>query len=46
VFANAGDLYFDNAAHVLYGNTDADAAAEFAIQLTGITSLASSDFFL
>ena len=31
---------------VLYGNTDADAAAEFSIQVTGITSLSSADFVL
>jgi Ca2+-binding RTX toxin-like protein len=45
-FANAGDLYFDNVAHVLYGNTDADAAAEFAIQLVGVGTLAATDLFL
>ncbi|MEF8747639.1 MAG: calcium-binding protein [Candidatus Accumulibacter propinquus] len=46
VFANAGDLYFDNAAHVLYGNTDADAVAEFAIQLVGVSTLTAADLFL
>jgi Ca2+-binding RTX toxin-like protein len=46
VFASAGDLYFDNAAHVLYGNTDADAAAEFAIQLLGVSTLSAADLFL
>jgi Ca2+-binding RTX toxin-like protein len=45
-FANAGDLYFDNVAHVLYGNTDADAAAEFAIQLVGVSALTAADLFL
>jgi Ca2+-binding RTX toxin-like protein len=45
-FANAGDLYFDNVAHILYGNTDGDAAAEFAIVLTGVSSLSSTDFVL
>jgi Ca2+-binding RTX toxin-like protein len=45
-FANAGDLYFDNGAHVLYGNADADAAAEFAIQLLGVNTLAATDLFL
>jgi Ca2+-binding RTX toxin-like protein len=39
-------LYFDTVADVLYGNTDADAAAEFAIQLTGLSTLAASDLFL
>jgi Ca2+-binding RTX toxin-like protein len=45
-FASAGDLYFDNVARVLYGNTDGDVAAEFAIQITGVTTLATSDFIL
>lgn len=31
---------------VLYGNTDADSTAEFAIQVTGVASLATSDFVL
>lgn len=31
---------------VLYGNTDADSAAEFAIQVTGVSSLLASDFVL
>jgi hypothetical protein len=31
---------------VLYGNTDADSAPEFAIELIGVTSLATSDFVL
>jgi Ca2+-binding RTX toxin-like protein len=46
VFANPGDLFFDSIAQVLYGNTDADAAAEFAIQLTGVSTLAATDLFL
>jgi Ca2+-binding RTX toxin-like protein len=45
-FATAGDLYFDNLAHVLYGNTDADTAAEIAIQLVGVTTLTAADLFL
>lgn len=31
---------------VLYGNTDADSTAEFAIQLTGISALSTTDFIL
>ncbi|HEY8360823.1 MAG TPA: M10 family metallopeptidase C-terminal domain-containing protein, partial [Ramlibacter sp.] len=27
----------------LYGSTDADASAEFAVQLTGVTALAAGD---
>ncbi len=46
VFASPGDLYFDNVAHLLYGNTDADTAAEFAIQLVGVTTLTAADLFL
>jgi Ca2+-binding RTX toxin-like protein len=46
VFASPGDLYFDTTAHVLYGNTDADTAAEFAIQLVGVTILTGADLFL
>ena len=31
---------------VLYGSTDADIAAEFAIQVTGVSTLAATDFWL
>ncbi len=41
-FTKAGQLQLSNG--VLYGNTDADATAEFAITLTGIKSLAITDF--
>ena len=43
-FTAAGQLKL--ASGVLYGNTDADSTAEFAIQLTGITALSASDFVL
>ncbi len=43
-FSQAGQLRLN--AGVLYGNTDADAAAEFSIALTGITTLANTDFVL
>jgi len=43
-FTAAGQLRVSDG--VLYGNTDADSAAEFAIQLTGITTLAISDMVL
>ncbi len=43
-FTKAGQLKLN--AGVLYGNTDADAAAEFSIALTGITTLANTDFIL
>jgi Ca2+-binding RTX toxin-like protein len=45
-FASPGDLYFDSVNRVLYGNTDGDATAEFAIALTGVTSLVAADFIL
>jgi Ca2+-binding RTX toxin-like protein len=45
-FTRPGELYFDRVADVLYGNTDADAAAEFAIQLTGVSTLTAGDLFL
>jgi Ca2+-binding RTX toxin-like protein len=46
VFSVAGQLKFNSIAHVLYGNTDADASAEFAIVLTGGGSLGVSAIIL
>lgn len=43
-FSAAGQLKVVNG--VLYGNTDADSTAEFAIQLTGVTALTTADFVL
>jgi Ca2+-binding RTX toxin-like protein len=43
-FTKAGQLKFANG--VLYGNVDADADAEFAIQLTGVTKLGTADIVL
>lgn len=43
-FTAPGQLRF--AAGVLYGNVDADAQAEFAIQLSGVTSLSLADLVL
>lgn len=43
-FTAAGQLKLSGG--VLYGNTDSDAAAEFSIQLNGITQLSLSDFIL
>lgn len=45
-FANPGELYFDQTAHILYGNTDADSVADFSILLTGVTNLVAVDFVL
>jgi serralysin len=43
-FTAAGQLKLLNG--VLYGNTDGDADAEFAIQLTGVTQLTTADVML
>ena len=43
-FTAAGQLKL--ASGVLYGNVDADADAEFAIALTGVTALSAADFVL
>ncbi len=43
-FTAPGQLRF--AGGILYGNVDADAQAEFSIQLTGVTALSLSDFVL
>ncbi|TAN65962.1 MAG: hypothetical protein EPN17_15030 [Methylobacter sp.] len=45
-FANPGALYFDQSESILYGNNDADSAADFSIKLTGVSSLAAEDFVL
>ena len=41
-----GQLRFAAVSHILYGSTDADTAAEFAITLTGVSSLSSADLVL
>jgi uncharacterized delta-60 repeat protein len=43
-FTTAGQLKFSSG--VLYGNTDADSTAEFAIELLGIANLTTSDLLL
>lgn len=43
-FTAAGELRMQDG--VLYGNTDTDSEAEFAIQLIGVTTLAATDFIL
>ncbi len=45
-FSAPGQLRFDSASHVLYGNTDADSQAEFAILLTGVTALSLADIMM
>lgn len=39
-----GALWFSKG--VLYGSTDTDTASEFQVELTGVTTLTSSDFWL
>jgi hypothetical protein len=46
VFTTPGALYFDKVVHVLYGNTDGDSAAEFAIKLAGVGTLTAADLIL
>jgi hypothetical protein len=41
-----GQLYFDAKTHILYGSTDADSAPEFAITLSGVSTLVAVDFVL
>ncbi len=43
---STGQLRFDAKSHVLYGNTDADSEAEFAIELLGVKALSAADFIL
>lgn len=45
-FAATASLYYDNVAKVLYGNNDADAQADFAIALTGVTTLLMTDLIV
>ncbi|NTW70193.1 MAG: DUF4347 domain-containing protein [Chlorobiaceae bacterium] len=45
-FTGAGQLRFDSASHILYGNTDSDIEAEFAIVVTGLANIQASDIFL
>ena len=41
-----GKLRFDAVNHILYGSTNADTVAEFAIVLTGVNSLSAAYFAL
>ncbi|MDD5229047.1 MAG: hypothetical protein PHD53_09595, partial [Methylococcales bacterium] len=46
VFEKAGQLFFETSTGILYGNVDVDGVADFAIQLSGVSSLVASDFVL
>lgn len=43
-FKATSAVYFNTTSHILYGNNDADAEADFSIMLSGITTLSKSDF--
>lgn|GEM_PF-4841252 len=43
-FGAPATLFFDTTTHTLYGNVDAGSAADFAIQLTGVTSILDAVF--
>ena len=45
-FANIGDLFFETSTGILYGNVNKDGAADFAIKLSGVTTLTVNDFVL
>lgn len=45
-FTNPGRLYFDQTAHILYGNNDVDNMPDFSIQLTGVSTLVVADLLL
>ncbi len=42
-FTSAGQLRFDSTEGILYGNTDNDAQAEFAVHLQGVSTLRATD---
>jgi Ca2+-binding RTX toxin-like protein len=45
-FTSTGQLFFDTTSHILYGNVDTKAGADFSIQLNGVSSLVAGDFIL
>lgn len=47
-FAGTGELYYDTTSHILWGNNDVDAQADFSIlvKLSGLSTLTTSDFVL
>ncbi len=45
-FTTAGQLFFDTTTHILWGNVDTKASADFSIQLNGVSSLVVGDFIL
>jgi Ca2+-binding RTX toxin-like protein len=45
-FTKAGQLFFETSTHILWGNVDTKANADFSIQLNGVSSLFVGDFVL
>lgn len=46
-FTNAaGQLRFDSAGHMLYGDVDGNGVADFQIELLGVTTMDTTDFIL
>jgi Ca2+-binding RTX toxin-like protein len=45
-FAKAGQLFFETSTHILWGNVDAEASADFSIQLNGVSNLVVGNFVL
>ncbi|MCW5736261.1 MAG: type I secretion C-terminal target domain-containing protein [Enhydrobacter sp.] len=43
-FADAGALFFEQSTHALFGNVDADGAADFSIRLAGVDTLTAGAF--
>ena len=45
-FTKAGQLFFDTTDEILYGNVNKDGAADFAIQLNGVSNLVTGDLVM
>ena len=45
-FSATGQLFFDTTTHILWGNVDTKAGADFSIQLNGVSNLVAADFIL
>ncbi|MCW5734550.1 MAG: type I secretion C-terminal target domain-containing protein, partial [Enhydrobacter sp.] len=43
-FANAAALFFEQSTYTLFGNVDADGAADFSIRLAGVDTLTPGAF--
>ena len=45
-FTKAGQLFFETSSGMLYGNVNKDGAADFEIELSGVSQLVTTDFVL